>query len=187
MEMANLVLEEVEEKMKKAVEATRREFNSVRTGRASPALLDRVTVDAYGTHLPLNQVATISVPEPRLLVIAPWDKGTIGPIERAIMKSDLGLNPSSDGNVIRLAIPALTEERRRELTKLVHRKAEDGKVAIRNVRREANDELKKLRKAGDLSEDDEKRAEERVQKITDKYIAEIDRVQEHKEQEVLEV
>ncbi|MBI3947858.1 MAG: ribosome recycling factor [Armatimonadetes bacterium] len=185
--MAELALEEAEEKMKKAVEATRREFNGIRTGRASPALLDRVSVDAYGTHLPLNQVATISVPEPRLLVISPWDKGTIGPIERAIMKSDLGLNPMSDGNVIRLAIPALTEERRRDLTKLVHRKAEEGKVAIRNVRRDANEELKKLRKAGDLSEDDEKRAEERVQKLTDKYIAEIDRVQQHKEQEVLEV
>ncbi|MDH7571216.1 MAG: ribosome recycling factor, partial [Armatimonadota bacterium] len=141
MEMANLVLEEAEEKMKKAVEATRREFNGIRTGRASPALLDRISVDAYNDHLPLNQVATISVPEPRLLVISPWDKSIIGPIERAIMKSDLGLNPNSDGNVIRLAIPPLTEERRRELTKLVHRKAEEGKVAIRNVRRDANDEL----------------------------------------------
>lgn len=187
MEMVNLVLEEAEDKMKKAVEATRREFNGIRTGRASPALLDRISVDAYGTHMPLNQVATISVPEPRLLMISPWDKSVISAIERAIMKSDLGLNPSSDGNVIRLAIPPLTEERRRELTKLVHKKAEEGKVAIRNVRREANEELKKLRKAGDISEDDEKRSEERVQKLTDKYISEIDRLQEHKEQEVMEV
>ena len=132
-------------------------------------------------------MATISVPEPRLLMVSPWDKAVLSAIERAIMRSDLGLNPSNDGNVIRLAIPALTEERRRELTKLVHRKAEDGQIAIRNARRDANEELKKLRKAGDISEDDEKRSEERVQKLTDKYIAEIDRVQEHKEQEVLEV
>jgi ribosome recycling factor len=187
MEMANLVLEEAEEKMKKTVEATRREFNGIRTGRASPALLDRITVDVYGTQLPLNQVATISVPEARLLMISPWDKGTIPAIERSIMKSDLGLNPSSDGNVIRLAIPQLTEERRRDLTRVVHRKAEEGKIAIRNVRREANEELKKLRKASDISEDDEKRAEERVQKLTDKYISEIERIQENKEQEVLEV
>ncbi|HHX39095.1 MAG TPA: ribosome recycling factor [Armatimonadetes bacterium] len=185
--MANLVLEEAEEKMKKTVEATRREFNGIRTGRASPALLDRITVDVYGTQLPLNQVATISVPEARLLMISPWDKGTIPAIERSIMKSDLGLNPSSDGNVIRLAIPQLTEERRRDLTRVVHRKAEEGKIAIRNVRREANEELKKLRKASDISEDDEKRAEERVQKLTDKYISEIERIQENKEQEVLEV
>lgn len=187
MEMLDLVLDEAEEKMKKAVEATRREFSSIRTGRASPALLDRISVDAYGTHLPLNQVATISVPEPRLLMISPWDKGTIGAIERAIMKSDLGLTPSSDGNVIRLGIPALTEERRRDLIKLVHKKSEEGKVAIRSTRREANEELKKLRKASDISEDDEKRSEERVQKLTDKYIAEIERIQAHKEQEVLEV
>jgi len=187
MEMANLVLEEAEEKMKKTVEATRREFNGIRTGRATPALLDRITVDVYGTQLPLNQVATISVPEARLLMISPWDKSTIPAIERSIMKSDLGLNPSSDGNVIRLAIPQLTEERRRDLTRVVHKKAEEGKVAIRNVRREANEELKKLRKASDISEDEEKRAEERVQKLTDKYISEIDRIQEIKEQEVLEV
>jgi len=187
MEMANLGLEEAEEKMKKTVEATRREFNGIRTGRATPALLDRITVDVYGTQLPLNQGATISVPEARLLMISPWDKGTIPAIERSIMKSDLGLNPSSDGNVIRLAIPQLTEERRRDLTRVVHRKAEEGKIAIRNVRREANEELKKLRKASDISEDDEKRAEERVQKLTDKYISEIERIQENKEQEVLEV
>jgi len=187
MEMANLVLEEAEEKMKKTVDATRREFNGIRTGRATPALLDRITVDVYGTQLPLNQVATISVPEARLLMISPWDKSTIPAIERSIMKSDLGLNPSSDGNVIRLAIPQLTEERRRDLTRVVHKKAEEGKVAIRNVRREANEELKKLRKASDISEDEEKRAEERVQKLTDKYISEIDRIQEIKEQEVLEV
>ncbi|HOQ28721.1 MAG TPA: ribosome recycling factor [Armatimonadota bacterium] len=185
--MANLVLEEAEEKMKKTVDATRREFNGIRTGRATPALLDRITVDVYGTQLPLNQVATISVPEARLLMISPWDKSTIPAIERSIMKSDLGLNPSSDGNVIRLAIPQLTEERRRDLTRVVHKKAEEGKVAIRNVRREANEELKKLRKASDISEDEEKRAEERVQKLTDKYISEIDRIQEIKEQEVLEV
>ena len=173
--------------MKKAVEATRREFNTIRTGRASPAILDRVQVDAYGTHMPLNQVATISVPEPRLLVISPWDKATIGAIERAIMKSDVGITPSNDGVVIRLSIPSLTEERRRDLTKMVHKKAEEGKVAIRNNRREANEELKKLRKASEISEDDEKRAEERVQKVTDKYITEVDRLQQHKEQEVLEV
>ena len=187
MEMRDVVLEEAEDKMKKAVEATRREFNTIRTGRASPAILDRVQVDAYGTHMPLNQVATISVPEPRLLVISPWDKATIGAIERAIMKSDVGITPSNDGVVIRLSIPSLTEERRRDLTKMVHKKAEEGKVAIRNNRREANEELKKLRKASEISEDDEKRAEERVQKVTDKYITEVDRLQQHKEQEVLEV
>ena len=187
MEMMDLALEEAEYKIKKAVEATRREFNTIRTGRASPAILDRVQVDAYGTHMPLNQVATISVPEPRLLVISPWDKATIGAIERAIMKSDVGITPSNDGVVIRLSIPSLTEERRRDLTKMVHKKAEEGKVAIRNNRREANEELKKLRKASEISEDDEKRAEERVQKVTDKYITEVDRLQQHKEQEVLEV
>ncbi len=172
--MIDLVLSEAEEKMKKAIEALRHEMSTIRTGRANPALLDRVQVEYYGSALPVNQVATISVPEPRLLMIAPWDKGALGPIERAIIKSDLGLNPTNDGNVIRLSIPYLTEERRRDLIKILKKYTEEGKVAIRNIRREANENLKSFEKEHEISEDDCKRGQEQVQKLTDKHIAEVD-------------
>jgi ribosome recycling factor len=173
--------------MKKAVEAAQQDYTSIRTGRANPALLERLTVDMYGSAMPVNQLATISVPEPRQLVIAPWDKTALSAIERAIQKSDLGLTPSSDGNIIRLNIPHLTEERRKDMIKVLHKKAEDHRVAIRNVRREANEDLKKLEKSHDTSEDDVRRAIEQVQKVTDKYIEQIDVVTHAKEAELMEV
>ncbi|HIE13319.1 MAG TPA: ribosome recycling factor [Desulfotomaculum sp.] len=173
--------------MKKAVEHLRKDLSTVRTGRATPALLERITVDYYGTPTPVNQVATINVPEPRLLVIQPWDKSVISNIERAIMKSDLGVNPVSDGSVIRLALPQLTQERRQELVRLVRKKAEEGRVAVRNIRRDANDELKARQKEGGFSEDELKRMQGEVQKLTDKYIKEIDHVLSAKEKEIMEV
>lgn len=181
------VEKEAEKKMIGAVEAAQREFATIRTGRANPALLERVTVDYYGTPMPVNQLATISVPEPRLLVISPWDRNALPLIEKAIIKSDLGLTPVSDGHVIRLNIPVLTEERRKEMIKLLHKKAEEARVAVRNVRREANEELKKLEKSGQASEDDVRRAQEHIQKLTDKYIEQIDRITEAKEAELMEV
>lgn len=186
-ELLRELLRDTEEKMQKALEATRRDLTTIRTGRANPAILDRVEVDYYGSRLPLTQVATVSAPEPRMLVIAPWDKGALGPIERALQKSDLGLTPNNDGNVIRLIIPQLTEERRREMTKMVHRKIEDGKVSVRNVRREAIEDLRALKKAGDVAEDEEKRTEEQVQKITDKFIYELDVAKTAKDAELMEV
>ncbi|MDH7480377.1 MAG: ribosome recycling factor [Armatimonadota bacterium] len=181
------VEKEAEKKMIGAVEAAQREFATIRTGRANPALLERVTVDYYGTPMPVNQLATISVPEPRLLVISPWDRNALPLIEKAIIKSDLGLTPVSDGHVIRLNIPILTEERRKEMIRLLHKKAEEARVAVRNVRREANEELKKLEKSGQASEDDVRRAQEYIQKLTDKYIEQIDRITEAKEAELMEV
>jgi ribosome recycling factor len=186
-ELLRELLRDTEEKMQKALEATRRDLSTIRTGRANPAILDRVEVEYYGSRLPLTQVATVSAPEPRMLVIAPWDKGALGPIERSLQKSDLGLTPNNDGNVIRLIIPQLTEERRREMTKMVHRKIEDGKVSVRNVRREAIEDLRALKKAGDAAEDEEKRTEEQVQKITDKYIYELDVAKTAKDAELMEV
>ena len=185
--MISDVVSDAERRMTKAVEAAQHDYTTIRTGRANPALLERITVEYYGTSMPVNQLATISVPEPRLLVIAPWDKGAIPHIERAITKSDLGLTPTSDGNVIRLSIPHLTEERRKELIKILHKKAEDHRVAIRNVRRDANDELKRLEKAGEVSEDDVHRAQEQIQKLTDKYIEQIDRITTAKEADLMEV
>lgn len=176
-----------ERKMNRAVEVAQEDYTTIRTGRANPALLERVNVDYFGTIMPVNQLATISVPEPRQLVIAPWDRSTIPMIERAIQKSDLGLNPSSDGVVIRLNIPQLTEERRREFIKILHKKAEEHRVAVRNVRREANDELKRLEKSGDVSEDDSHRAQDQIQKMTDKHIEQIDALTKAKEAELLEV
>ncbi|MEW6448508.1 MAG: ribosome recycling factor [Bacillota bacterium] len=173
--------------MKKAVEHLRKDLSTVRTGRATPALLDRITVDYYGTPTPVNQLATINVPEPRLLVIQPWDKSAISDIERAIMKSDLGINPVNDGSVIRLVLPQLTQERRQELVKLVRKKAEEGRVAIRNIRRDVNDELKARQKEGGFSEDELKRMQGEVQKLTDKYIKETDNVLAAKEKEIMEV
>ncbi|MGC8833904.1 MAG: ribosome recycling factor [Armatimonadota bacterium] len=185
--MVEEILSDAEERMKKAVEDLRRELNTIRTGRASPALLDRIMVDAYGSQMPLNQVATISVPEPRALLISPWDRNVLPAIEKAILKSDLGLTPTNDGTNIRLNIPPLTEERRKELVKRVHKLVEEHKVAVRNVRRDANEELKRLEKNRELSEDEVRRASERTQKLTDKYILEMDKIQAAKEQELLEV
>ena len=185
--MADDVFGSAEHRMKRAVEILQRDYGNIRTGRASPNLLDRIQIDYYGNPTPLNGVATISVPEARLIVIQPWDRTTVGAIERAIQKSDLGLNPSSDGTVIRLAIPALTEDRRRELVKQVHRRAEEGRVAIRNIRRESQDELKKQERDHQISEDELKRSSERLQKMTDSHIAQVDEIAKRKEQEVLEV
>lgn len=176
-----------EEKMKKALEVLRRELASLRAGRATPALLDKVMVDYYGTPTPVNQVANISVPEPRLITIQPWEKTMIGPLEKAILKSDLGLTPSSDGVVIRLAIPQLTQQRRQEMVKVIGKKAEEARVAVRNIRRDANDAIKKLEKDKAVSEDEMKKAQDEMQKITDKYIKEVDQVMAAKEKEIMEV
>jgi ribosome recycling factor len=162
-------------------------MDTVRTGRARPALVESLKVDYYGTPTPLNQMATINAPEPRMITIQPWDKTQLGTIEKAIQKSDLGLNPTNDGNIIRLAIPALTEDRRKELVKVVHKKTEDGRVAVRNVRRDCLEELRKLQHDKKISDDEERRAQDRLQKITDKFVAEIEKHGHTKEQELLEV
>ncbi len=181
------IIENAEQSMQKTIEVVKREFASLRAGRATPALLDRINVDYYGTPTPISQLATISVPEPRLLVIQPWDKGSIGDIERAIMKSDLGITPASDGNVIRLAIPQLTEERRKELVKFVRKKGEEGKVAVRNIRRDTMDQLKSEQKNAGYSEDDLKRYQDEAQKLTDRYVKEVDSVVAEKEKEIMEI
>src|SRR5213082_3128029 len=168
------LLADARDRMGKSVDSIRHEFGSVRTGRASPALLDRIAVDYYGTSTPLKQLATIGAPEARLLTIQPYDKTSIKAIERAIMESDVGLTPSNDGNVIRLTIPELTEERRKELVKVVRRIAEDGRVAIRNVRRDVMHELRELKDAGEVGKDDEHRAEVELQKLTDERVGELD-------------
>ncbi len=173
--------------MEKALEAVRREFASVRTGKATPALLDTVRVEAYGSKLPLNQVATVSAPEPRMLVIQPWDKGLLSAIEKAVRGSELGLNPVNDGNVLRVPIPPLTEERRRELVKLLHKMAEDGRIAVRQARQEGNKEIKRRQQAHEISEDDAHRELQQVQTLTDEYIAKIDELLKAKEKEVMEV
>ena len=176
-----------EDKMKKAVEVLRKEYGTLRAGRATASLLDKITVDYYGTPTPINQVANISVPEPRSIVIQPWEKNMLSPIEKAIMKSDLGLTPNSDGSVIRLNIPQLTQQRRTELVKVVHKKAEESRVAIRNLRRDANESIKKIEKDKTVSEDEAKKAQEDMQKMTDKYIKEVDTVMHAKEKEIMEV
>nr|WP_213019750.1 MULTISPECIES: ribosome recycling factor [Bacillus] len=173
--------------MEKAVQAYGRELATVRAGRANASLLDKVTVDYYGAQTPLNQIASITVPEARMLIITPYDKTAIGDIEKSIQKSDLGITPTSDGNVIRIAIPALTEERRKELVKVVRKYSEEAKVAVRNVRRDANDELKKLEKNGEITEDELRSSTEDVQKLTDEYVAKIDDVMKDKEKEIMEV
>lgn len=182
----NEILASAERKMQKGVENLKHELSTLRTGRAAPSLLDRVTVDYYGVPTQVNALANVSAPEPRLLVVAPWDKNTIGLIEKAILKSDLGLNPTNDGKVIRLSIPQLTEERRRDMTKIVKKRTEEGRVALRNVRRDAQDDLKKSEKDKIMSEDDLKRASEKLQKLTDSYIALADEVGVHKEKEIME-
>ena len=180
-------MRDAEHKMDQAVAHLKDDLAGVRTGRATPAVLNRVQVEYYGTPVPLNQLASINVPEPRLLQVQPFDKSAIAAIEKAIQTSDLGITPNNDGNVIRLAFPPLTEERRRELVKQVHGRAEDGRVAVRNVRRHAKEELEKLERAGDISEDDLQRAEKDLQKLTDRFVTEIDQIQGHKEQELMEV
>jgi ribosome recycling factor len=185
--MIDETLKDAEERMAKAIEALRRELATVRTGRANPALVEHLKVDYYGTPTPLQQLASVAVPEARLLTIQPWDKGSLDAIEKAIQKSDLGLNPSNDGNIIRLAIPQLTEERRRELVRMVHKKVEDGRVAIRNVRRDAHSLLRELLHDKDISEDQEHNAQEDLQKLTDRFIADADKVGKEKEKELLEV
>ena len=174
-------------KMEQAVVHLKDELAGIRTGRAAPALLNRITVEYYGTPVPLNQLAGISVPEPRLLQVQPFDKTAISAIEKAIQTSDLGITPSNDGQVIRLAFPQLTEERRKELVKQVHHRAEEGRVAVRNVRRHAKDEMEKLERDGAISEDDLMRGEKDLQKLTDRFVGEIDEIQQHKEKELLEV
>jgi len=180
------ILQDAETRMKKAVEATQAELSKIRTGKASPAILDTIRVDYYGSSLPLKQVASISVPEPRLITIQPWDRKVLPEIEKAILKSDLGLNPINDGSIIRLPIPPLTEERRRDLVRVVHKLGEEGRVAIRNIRRDANEELKKAEKDGEISEDDAHRAMKEVQDLTDEYIEKIDEIVKVKEKEILE-
>jgi ribosome recycling factor len=180
-------LDDASGRMGKTADSTRQEFGTVRTGRASPQLLDRVEVDYYGAVTPLNQLATISATEARLLTITPYDKGSIKAIEKAILESDVGLTPSNDGNLIRLSIPELTEERRRELVKVVHGIAEQGRIAVRNVRREVMQELRELKKDGEIGSDDEHRAETELQKLTDERIAEIDSSLAAKEDEILQV
>jgi len=176
-----------EEKMDKTIEALKRDLASIRTGRASTTLLDRISVDYYGTPTPVKQVANVSAPEPRLITIVPWERKMLGDIERAILKSDLGLNPNNDGTMIRLEIPQLTEERRKELSKKVSKDAEDSKVVIRNIRRDANDAIKKMEKKKEITEDDSKEAQENIQKLTDKKIKLIDEIKAKKEKEVMEV
>lgn len=186
MELKDLMLEQ-EQRMDKSIESLKHEFASIRTGRASVALLDKIMVDYYGSPTPINQVANISVPEPRMILVAPWDKSMIGAIEKAILQSDLGLNPGNDGTAIRLTIPQLTEERRKEIVKIVHKKAEDARVAVRNIRRDANDVLKKEEKAKTITEDDVKDGLDQIQKLTDKKIKQIDDLKAVKEKDVLEV
>jgi ribosome recycling factor len=181
------VISSSEERMKKTLASLKDGFASLRTGRASASLFDKIKVDCYGDKSPLNQVANISIPEARLIVIQPWDKGLIGEIEKAIRSSDLSLNPSNDGKVIRISVPPLTEERRKELVKLAKGQTEQSRVAVRNIRRDGNDELKKLLKEGKLTEDEESKASEELQKLTDNYIGKVNQVLEEKEKEIMEV
>lgn len=181
------LLQQAQERMKGVVQAARRDLAAIRTGRASPSLLERVVVDYHGTPVPLTQLATISVPEPRTLVVQPWDRSILKEVERALLKSDLGVTPVNDGSVVRLVLPQPTEERRRELVRLARKEAEEKRVAIRNVRREVNEEIKKLEKGKGLSEDESRRAQQQVQQLTDRFIQEIDQLVQAKEREIMEV
>jgi len=185
--MIDELLADAKERMAKSVDAIRSEFGSVRTGRASPALLDRIQVDYYGSPTPLNGVANISVPDPHVVLVQPWDRTMLGPIEKAIQKSDLGINPTNDGQVIRLVLPQLTQDRRKDLVKQVHHRAEEARVAVRNCRRDALDHMRKAEKDGGISQEDERRAQERLQKLTDSYVKRVDDVSRNKETEVMEV
>jgi len=184
--MIESIYQETRESMDKSIDSLKNEFKRVRTGRASPSLLDGIRVEYYGTMTPLNQMASLSVPESRLIIIQPWDVSVIKDIEKAILKSDLGLTPSNDGKLIRISIPPLTEEGRKQLVKVIYKKSEEHRVAVRNIRRDSNDLLKGLKKDGEISEDDAFRAQDQVQKITDKYIKLIDDVCKEKEKEILE-
>jgi ribosome recycling factor len=181
------VLDSAKDRMTKAEDALKRELATIRTGRASPSLVDHIRVEYYGAQTPLNQLATVAAPEARLLTIQPWDRKSLGPIEKALQKSDLGLNPTNDGALIRLAIPQLSEQRRKELTKLVQKRVEEFRVATRNVRRDSQEELKKAERAKEMSEDEHRRAAERLQKLTDQTIASLERLGHQKETELLEV
>lgn len=180
-------LKEAEEKMEKSFDAMCQDFATMRVGRANPAILDKVTVDYYGVETPLSQTATISAPEPRLLTVQPWDRSIIGAIEKAIQKADLGLNPANDGTIIRIPIPQLTEERRKELVKAAHKRAEEAKVAFRNIRRDDNDKIKAAEKKSELTEDECKNALDDMQKLTDKYVKKVDETLAKKEKEIMEV
>jgi len=185
--MIGEILDQGKARMEEVIVRTKKAFASVRTGRANPALLDRIVVNYYGTPTPLNQMASVTVPEPRMLVITPWDKSAMKDIEKAILTSDLWLVPNNDGSVIRLAMPPLTEERRKELVRLVRKDAEDHRVAVRNIRRDLNEAAKKLEKDGDISEDELRRAQEEIQKLTDRFIEQIDELLKAKEKEIMEV
>ena len=185
--MISDVIASSEERLKKSIEALKREFGALRAGRATPSLLDKVMVDYYGTPTPVNQVAKVSVPEPRMIMIQPWEKAMLHEIEKAIMKSELGLSPNSDGTAIRLSIPQLTQERRKELVKTVNKKGEEAKVAIRNIRRDANEHIKKLEKDKEITEDESKKGQEKFQKIVDGFIKTVDTLKEAKEKEIMEV
>jgi len=185
--MISQVKSQAQEKMEKAIQVLKKDLITIRAGRANPAILEKVQVEYYGTEMPINQMANISTPDPRSLVIQPWDKSALSEIERAILKSELGLTPSNDGNVIRISIPPLTEERRAELVKVARKMGEEAKVAIRNVRRDANDDIKKMEKNGEVPEDESRRGQEEIQKLTDRFIKEVDQVVAGKEKEILEV
>ena len=185
--MINTIKQDVEERMSKTISVLRSDFQTIRTGKASPSLLDRIQADYYGSPTPINQMANISAPEPRMLMIQPWDKTAMNAIEKAILKSDLGITPNSDGSVIRLVLPQLTQENRKELVKKTKKKGEDAKVSIRNIRRDGNDELKALEKSKEITEDESKGAQEAIQKLTDKFIAEVDKLVDNKEAEIMEV
>jgi ribosome recycling factor len=180
------IYQDTKSSMSKAVASLKKELNRVRTGRASLSILDGIKVDYYGTPTPLNQMATLAVPEPRLITIQPWDASVIKEIEKALLKSDLGLTPSSDGKIVRINIPPLTEERRKEIVKIVHKMCEDYKISVRNIRRDSNDMVKELKKSGDISEDDAFKSQDQIQKITDDHIALIDQCSKEKEKEILE-
>lgn len=185
--MQGEVRKQLVDRMDKAIESLKKDLAGIRTGRASLGIFEGITVDYYGTPTPINQVATMSVPESRLITIQPWDLKMIAEIEKAILKSDLGLNPSNDGKIIRIAIPPLTEERRKQIIKQVHKRVEEAKIAVRNIRRDSNDEVKKLEKEKKMSEDDAKKTLEEIQKLTDSYIKRTDEINSHKEKELMEV
>lgn len=185
--MSQELISNAKEKMKKAIAAMQRDFSTLRAGRANPQILDRVVVDYYGTATPLSQLANISVPEPRILLINVWDASALGDVEKALQSADLGINPTNDGKAIRLVFPELTEERRKELSKSVHKRAEEGKVAVRAVRRDANDAVKKLKKDNEISEDELKSLEDDIQTITDSFIKEVEQKEKEKEKEIMEI
>lgn len=185
--MIDTIKLDIEERMSKTISVLRSDFQTIRTGKATPSLLDKIQVDYYGTATPINQLANIAAPEARMLTIQPWDKTAMGAIEKAIMKSDLGITPTNDGSLIRLVLPQLTQETRKDLVKRVKKKGEEAKVSVRNIRRDGNDELKAKEKSKEITEDESKNAQDDIQKLTDKYIAEIDKLVENKEKEIMEV